>query len=211
MRTGYLTLTLLPAILVACASQTPDPDAGRPKVIALSRIEDLDGCSGSGNDFAKLLGHALAERKQALVVGHSDTSELRPKHPRGQRPPQGGAPGGEGGMGGHHGGSKGMHAQESGENTPRPMRYRLLGSLAWETDSVGTRSLNRLDTAGKNSLRTPLAQLRLVDESTGRAVWKQSVRIDSLAPVSGNCPQAPDLSRLATEAAKAAATGLGLH
>lgn len=210
MRTGYLTLPLLPAILVACASQTPDPDAGRPKVISLSPIEDLDGCGGSGNYFAKLLGHALAERKQALVVGHSDTSELRPKHPRGQRPPQGAPPGGEGGMGGHHG-SKGMHAQESGEGAPRAMRYRLLGSLAWETDSVGMRSLNRLDTAGKNSLRTPLAQLRLVDESTGRAVWKQSVRIDSLAPVSGSCPQAPELSRWATEAAKAAATGLGLR
>ena len=113
-----------------------------------------------------------------------------------------------GGMGGHHGsGGKGRHADENSAGAPvPPMRYRLLGSLGWETDSLGSRSVNKLDTA--SPMRIPIAQLRLVDESTGRAVWKQAVKIDSMSMPMGTCPQAAQWNRLAGKASDQALSGM---
>lgn len=197
----FLGLANLPA-------QAGEP---RQKVLTLGRIANLEGCDSSGLQFTKILGRSLAETRQVLVIGFSDTSALRSRPARGGKPPQGGGMGGPPGGGGMSappgGGMGGMNAPEGGAVPKAPSRHMVLVELGWQVDTAAG-SLETVDTTKSVLRRGVSVRLRAVDESTGRAVWKQALSPDLAKFEAGTCPQTDRIASVAAESAKAILEGV---
>lgn len=189
----------------------------RQKVLTLGRIANLEGCDSSGVRFAKILGRSLAESRQVLVIGFSDTSELRSRPTRDAKPPQGGGGGGMGGPpgggmgtppGGGMGGPEGSASGDRSGSAPKaPSRHMVLIELDWQPDdSAAARSLGKADTTAPALRSSVSIRLRAVDESTGRAVWRQTLSPD--LPKSGSCPQPDGIASMVSESAKAILEGM---
>jgi len=95
--------------------------------------------------------------------------------------------------------ASGMPGDRSGSVLKTPSRYMVLADLDWLVDTVAPRSLETGDTTGFVLHRSVRIRLRTVDESTGRAVWRQTLNHD--IPVT--CPLPEGIARMASESAKA--------
>lgn len=209
--------------LAGCA-QEKEASASRPPMLQLGRIEDLPGCDSSGSRFSRALARALSDRGQAMVIGLSDTSGLAAgsgpqRHDR--RGGNGGSPGGgmggppggggmDGGMGGGPRTGSGGPPNGDGRGTPpaAPQRYLVAASLALSRDSLpGTRTLETAPLPQADlAVRKLSVALKLVDQATGRATWKETLRSDTL--ISGTCPSRESLAALAHLAAKSVLGGI---
>lgn len=189
-----LTLAGL-ASLAGCVSETPSGGAQGPSpFLTIAKFGDVAEIPGSGDQLAAQLGRSLANTRQVLVIGISDTTRSQrqdqyssagqsgPGGPGGGRPSEGpGGPGGggpsgpgrgtpsEGGPGGPNGHSK---------ETPRQSvaRYLIAGGLDRLQLSDTIRNLQTADASKSSPKRDVLrASLRLISQSNGQAVWKSHV------------------------------------
>ena len=111
-----------------------------------------------------------------------------------------------GGRHGGHGDVGGPDGAKSASHPTPPRRYLVASSLFLSKDSLGNRSLDRIDTAAAKALTRPGVSLKLVDQSNGRAVWHGSTLSDGLP--GGTCPGSEVLQVLARKATRTALDSL---
>jgi len=173
------------ASLASCVSETPsDGTQGPPPFLTIAKFGDVAEIPGSGEQLVAQLGRSLANTRQVLVVGISDTTRSQQQDQyssagqSGPGGPGGGGRPGEGpggpGPGGGGPGGPGGHSRE----TPRQSaaRYLIAGGLDRLQLSDTTRSLQAADSSKSSSKKDVLrASLRLISQSNGQAVWKGHV------------------------------------